>query len=70
VSEEPDLCAHWAEYETCGPECMANDAGVVALLERGRRLASQRDDLIAAGVDPADLAVPLAPTPAPTRETT
>lgn len=32
-----------------------------ALTEEGRRLASQRDDLIAQGVDPADLAVPLAP---------
>lgn len=29
--------------------------------ERGRRLASERDDLIAAGVDPGDLAVPVAP---------
>ena len=27
--------------------------------EEGRRLASKRDDLIAAGVDPADLDVPL-----------
>lgn len=31
------------------------------LAERGRRLASQRDDLIAAGVDPAELLVPLHP---------
>lgn len=31
------------------------------LLEQGRRLASQREDLIAAGVDPADLLIPLAP---------
>jgi len=29
--------------------------------ETGRQLASERDDLIAAGADPADLAVPLAP---------
>lgn len=29
--------------------------------ERGRRLASEREDLIASGVDPADLVVPLAP---------
>lgn len=28
---------------------------------RGRRLASQRDDLIAAGADPSELAIPLAP---------
>lgn len=31
------------------------------LLEEGRRLATRRDDLIAAGVDPADLLIPLAP---------
>jgi hypothetical protein len=29
--------------------------------EQGRRLAGQRDDLIAQGVDPADLLIPLAP---------
>lgn len=33
------------------------------LAERGRRLASQRDDLIAAGIDPAELAIPLHPMP-------
>lgn len=33
------------------------------LAENGRRLASQRDDLIAAGVDPAELPVPLHPVP-------
>jgi CopG-like RHH_1 or ribbon-helix-helix domain, RHH_5 len=32
------------------------------LTEEGRRLASQRDTLIAAGVPPTELAVPLAPT--------
>lgn len=31
------------------------------LLEEGRRLASERESLIAAGVDPAELDVPLAP---------
>lgn len=31
------------------------------LLEDGRRLASEREDLIAQGVDPAELLVPLAP---------
>lgn len=31
------------------------------LMEEGRRLASQRDDLIAQGIDPAELAIPLAP---------
>jgi hypothetical protein len=33
------------------------------LAENGRRLASQRDDLIASGVDPAELPVPLHPVP-------
>lgn len=38
------------------------------LAERGRRLASRRDELIAAGVDPAELPVPLYPVPpAPVR---
>ncbi|WP_439593914.1 Lsr2 family DNA-binding protein [Microbacterium sp.] len=32
------------------------------LLEQGRKLASERDDLVADGVNPADLDVPLAPT--------
>jgi len=31
------------------------------LMEQGRRLASERDDLIAQGADPAELEVPLAP---------
>lgn len=33
------------------------------LVEEGRQLASEREDLIAAGADPAELAVPLAPPP-------
>lgn len=33
------------------------------LAENGRRLASRREDLIAAGVDPNDLPVPLHPVP-------
>lgn len=33
------------------------------LHEQGRRLASQREDLIAAGANPAELAVPLRPVP-------
>jgi hypothetical protein len=36
-----------------------------ALLEEGRRLASDRDDLIARGVDPAELPIPLAPMEPP-----
>lgn len=32
-------------------------------IERGRELASQREDLIVAGVDPAELAIPIAPPP-------
>lgn len=31
------------------------------LLEQGRQLASERDDLIAKGVDPKDLLIPMAP---------
>lgn len=30
-------------------------------MEQGRQLASERDDLIAAGADPDDLAIPIAP---------
>lgn len=33
------------------------------LAEQGRRLASEREDLIAAGVDPALLEIPLHPRP-------
>jgi len=33
------------------------------LHERGRQLASQREDLIASGANPAELAVPLRPVP-------
>lgn len=36
---------------------------VRAVAEEGRRLASEREDLIAAGVNPAVLAVPLYPEP-------
>jgi len=35
------------------------------LAEQGRRLASEREDLIAQGVNPADLMVPLHPGPVP-----
>lgn len=38
------------------PEEKSDDA-----MEQGRRLASEREDLIAQGVDPADLLIPLAP---------
>lgn len=34
------------------------------VLEEGRRLASERDDLIASGVDPSELLVPRAPAAA------
>lgn len=61
--------------EIC-PECMtglmgrtnpkyasvpAPSLGDVLLAEQGRRLASEREDLIAAGADPAELVVPLHP---------
>lgn len=36
---------------------------VRAVAEEGRRLASEREDLIAAGVDPTTLLVPLHPEP-------
>jgi hypothetical protein len=35
--------------------------GRVLEVERGRRVASEREDLIAAGVDPSELVIPLAP---------
>lgn len=37
------------------------------LAERGRHLASAREDLIASGADPAELPVPLHPVPPPGR---
>ena len=40
---------------------LAIDTEAADLMEQGRRLAGQRDDLIAAGAHPADLEVPLAP---------
>lgn len=45
------------EFVDLPDETVDND-----LLEEGRQLASERDDLIADGVDPAELKVPLAPT--------
>lgn len=39
-------------------EALAEEAG---LAEEGRRLASRREDLIAAGIDPSLLAIPLHP---------
>ena len=38
---------------------MTTDRKYVRLREQGRQLASRREDLIAAGVDPAELLVPL-----------
>jgi hypothetical protein len=35
-----------------------------AAIEEGRQLASQREDLIVAGADPADLLIPLCPSAA------
>lgn len=40
---------------------MTTNRKYVRLREQGRRLASEREDLIAAGVDPTELAVPLHP---------
>lgn len=39
----------------------------VRAAERGRHLASAREDLIASGVDPAELPIPLHPMPPPGR---
>lgn len=39
----------------------ADPAPLDAVLEEGRQLASEREDLIAGGADPAELEVPLAP---------
>lgn len=56
-----------------GPHC-AHLAEVViehlrpSLVEQGRRLASWRDDLIASGVDPSELIVPVAPDDTPTTD--
>lgn len=46
---------------------MTPDRKYVRLREQGRRLASEREDLIAGGADPADLIVPLHPTEPPSR---
>lgn len=40
---------------------MTNDRELQRRAEHGRRLASEREDLIAEGVDPADLPIPLYP---------
>lgn len=59
-AEQPRLYLHHA---LDGREAAEGDRSTHAdLMESGRRLASKRDDLIAAGIDPADLVVPLAPT--------
>lgn len=42
-------------------ETIAQDPTGQALIEEGRSLASERDDLIAGGADPASLGVPLHP---------
>lgn len=46
----------------CAPDCPTCHP---ILEEEGRRLASQREDLIASGVPASDLAVPLAPITVP-----
>ncbi len=43
-------------YEDPGP-------AETVLVEQGRQLASRRDDLIAAGANPADLEIPISPKP-------
>lgn len=47
----------WAVW--CNGDCIQTPQGkATPTLEEGRRLASQREDLIAQGVDPADLLIP------------
>lgn len=61
-SPAPDAATSESADEAAGvtaPLDVAQRAGEVSLAEEGRRLASQRDDLIAAGADPRDLLVPL-----------
>lgn len=50
----------WHVFERYDPEAERQ-----ALAEEGRRLASAREDLIAQGVDPNELPVPLHPDPLP-----
>lgn len=50
-------------HELHGPITVLHESGDRSLAEQGRRLASQRDDLIAAGVDPSQLEIPLHPGP-------
>ena len=66
--QREDVCrARWADDHPYVSVLAARRAAAArraerdALLEQGRTLASRRDDLIAAGANPADLAVPLAP---------
>lgn len=40
---------------------VATDVITAQLVEQGRQLASQREALIAVGIDPGELAVPIAP---------
>lgn len=57
-------CCGLTPFELPAHERLSNDPEQVtctALEEAGRRLASEREDIVAAGVDPAELLVPLAP---------
>lgn len=57
---EPRTGLVWHVFERYDPETERQ-----ALAEEGRRLASVREDLIAQGVDPSELPVPLHPDPLP-----
>lgn len=48
-------------YGASWPADPAAPESTAVILEAGRRLASERDDLIAQGVDPAELVVPIGP---------
>jgi hypothetical protein len=54
-------CPHLGGRAPCPPLCAETFFWQEDPAEEGRRLASQREDLITQGVDPADLLVPLHP---------
>ena len=70
---EMELCPNWHGGHGCPCDVLDLEKPTpgewvteeVWMLEEGRRLASWREDLIADGVDPADLLIPTAPAPRP-----
>lgn len=58
-----DVGIGFSMYKNC-----AGYAPEVTPMERGRQLASEREDLIAGGVDPKELLIPLAPIESSTKD--